>query len=150
MVKWYQLTKLTTSDTTACSYHIYLNLPPFYIPHTRKIDEKGDFNIHHATFLPDLWTWSQKWREGIVSCDVYTVIRFHVYAKFEIQVCVLWNSSLHRKNQVCVSWNQVFVSRNQVCVLWNQVCTERIKFAFRGIKFAFCRIQVCIERIKFA
>ena len=80
------------------------------------------FCTHHAIFPLDLLTWSQQWRKGTVSCDIYG-----------IQV-VYFSQNLEFK-----------------CVSWNQVCIERIKFAFCGIqvcivriKFSFCRIQVCV------
>ena len=73
------------------------------------------------------------------------------------QVCVLWNSSLHRKNsrprsslrvlrssnsfcgiRVFVSWNSSLHQKNQGCVSRNS------SFRFVEFKFAFSRIQVFV------
>ena len=74
-----------------------------------------------------------------MSCDIYTVIRFHVYF------------SQNSKFKFAFSGIQVCIERIKFAFRGIKLTFRRIKFAFSGIKFA-CVLwdQVCIERIKIA
>ena len=113
------------------SCRICLNWPPFCRPRIHQIDVMDGFCTHHAIFPLDLLTWSQQWREGTVSCDVYGIQVVYFSQNFEfkcafcgIQVCVLWNSSLR------------FVEF--------KFASKESSFRFVEFKFAFLRIQVCV------